>query len=96
MLNFTVTIEDLAVRRHVHVSGELDVGNATEFSHLVRQLGEALGGAQVDLGDLVVSDAAGRSAVRQLARHAEEYGGTVCYPREWTEPVPPPAAHLVW
>lgn len=85
MLSVTVQLHDHSLRRDVKVVGTVSVSNATEFSHLVRRLTEALGEAQVDLTELEVSDAAGIAAVRHLARHAEEFGGRVAPPPGWVE-----------
>ena len=95
MLSITVRLEDGRPAPAVNVEGTLDVGNATEFTHLVRRLGDAIGGAQVNLTSLAVVDDAGRSAVRHLARHAEEFGGRVLFPEGWVE-APRSADEAAW
>ena len=85
MLSVTVQLHDGDLRPHVKVVGTVSVANATEFSHLVRRLTEALGEAHVDLTELGVADAAGMAAVRHFARHAEEFGGQVVPPQGWVE-----------
>lgn len=83
MLSFTVRIDEGTRERSVHVVGEVGVANATEFSHLVHQLNEAVGAPLFDLTEIVVLDEAGRAAVRNLIRDTEEFGGTVRCPAGW-------------
>ncbi|MFC7406204.1 hypothetical protein [Georgenia alba] len=65
----------------VHVAGPLDVHTATEFTQLLRHLGEAAGHrACYDLTAVEIGDDAGRTALRTFVRDAAEYGGRVVPP----------------
>lgn len=81
MLSFTVRIDEGGGTRRVQVSGSVDVHNATELTHMLKQLSDAVGShAAFDLTGLSVLDHAGWAAVRSFQRDTQEFGGSVSPP----------------
>ena len=81
-MSFTIKIQGDQLNRRVVITGGLDVHNATDFQHCVKQFANLAGMTAIfDLRSLVLRDAAAQHALRMVVHDSCEYGFRILPPR---------------